>query len=205
MPVTRAQAGPPGPVPPVPLPVPLPLVSTGRMPVPPLRPVSRRDGQDVPHVPAGVVVGKDRPLQVPGRGAVGAQHLGRGEYRVRGVVRGELGGRVGPDGVFGERGRLELHRALGPGIVRAGVDTGSGRAAVIAFNLANPGEDTPGQAWAGLRRTHVPGQVGGRDVRQGQRARAPGQAGARLAGCRNFCSERRVSPIVCAVAHGVAD
>jgi hypothetical protein len=28
-------------------------------------------------------------------------------------VRGELGGRVGPDGVFGERGRLELHRSLG--------------------------------------------------------------------------------------------
>jgi len=45
MPVTRAQAGPPGPVPPV---------STERMPVPPFRPVSCRDGQDVPDVPAGM-------------------------------------------------------------------------------------------------------------------------------------------------------
>src|SRR6185437_15859486 len=135
MPVTRAQAGPPGPlplvwagrmlVPPGPVlpvyagrmlvpPGPVLPVYAGRMLVPPpRRPVSCRDGQDVPDVPAGVVVGEARPLQVPGRGTVGAQHPGRGEDRVLGVVRGELGGRVGPDGVFGERGRLELHRPLG--------------------------------------------------------------------------------------------
>jgi len=50
---------------------------------------------------------------VPAPRAVGAEHPGRGEDGVRGVVRGELGGPVGPDGVFGERGRLELHRPLG--------------------------------------------------------------------------------------------
>src|SRR5689334_8900613 len=138
MPVTRAQAGPPG-------------------AVPLLRAVSRRDGQDVPDVPARVVVGEDRPLQVPGRGTVGAQHPGRGEDRVLGVVRGELGGRVGPDGVFGERGRLELHRPLGALAVLAPMHATRRGPAVVRFHRADPRQHLPGQPRAGPGRRLVPG------------------------------------------------
>src|SRR5690349_3301584 len=153
MPVTRAQGGPPGPVPPGAL----PPVSAGWTPVPPLRAVARRDGQDVPDVPAGVVVGEDRPLQVPGRGTVGAQHPGRGEDRVLGVVRGELGGRVGPDGVFGERGRLELHRPLGALAVLAPMHATRRGPAVVRFHRADPRQHLPGQPRAGPGRRLVPG------------------------------------------------
>ena len=93
-----------------------------------------------------------------------------------------LAGVVGVDGVLGEGGGLELHRALGAGEVRAGMDAGRIRLAVVAFDLADPGQHAPGQARAGLRRGQVQGQVGGRDAREGQRCRAAGQAGAGLAG-----------------------
>src|SRR6266568_3442777 len=91
-------------------------VLPGRMTGPGGRGVPGGDGQHVPDVPAGMVVGEDRlaePRRRPAGHAVGAQHPGGGVDRVRGIVGGEPGGRVGPDGVFGERGRLELHRPLG--------------------------------------------------------------------------------------------
>src|SRR6266566_4921744 len=199
MPVTRAQAGPsPGPVPDlaphrvadlVPdlaphrvadlMPRPVPMPRAGRLPVPPRRPVPRRDGQDVPHVPAGVVVGEDRPPQVPAPGAVGAEHPGRGEDGVLRVVRGEPGGPVGPDGVFGERGRLELHRPLGALAVLALVYPAGRGPAVVRFHRADPGQHLPGEPPAGPSRRLVPGQVVRRDPGRGGRGRGQGRRAER--------------------------
>ena len=71
MPVTRAQAGPPGPVPPV---------STERMPVPPLRLVSSRHDQDVPdghqearHAVETTSPGRGNPPGPPGAVAAAAE------------------------------------------------------------------------------------------------------------------------------------
>src|SRR5260370_31442222 len=109
------------PVPLVPRMMPVPQVPAVRM-LPdvtvgaPGRPVPAGDGQHVPDVPPGGVVGEDRPPE-PGRratrGAVGAQHPGSGENRVRRVLRGEAAGPVRLDGVLGGGGRLALPRPLG--------------------------------------------------------------------------------------------
>jgi len=57
------------------------------------------------------------PAWVSGCGAGGAEHRGGGVDRVRGVVRSQRLRRAGVDRVASEGGGLELHRALGAGVV----------------------------------------------------------------------------------------
>src|SRR6202021_1443481 len=90
---------------------------------------------------------------------------------------------VDDDLVLDEGGGLELHRAFSPGVVRAGVDAGGVRLAVVALDCADPGEHGPGQARAGRGCAHVEGEVGRGDAVQGFEAGAAGQASAGLAGC----------------------
>jgi len=135
--------------------------------------VPRGDGEHVPDVPAGMVVGEDRLPEArrrPARGAVCAQHPGGGEDRVRGVVRGERAGRVGSDGVFGEGGGLELHRPLGALAVPALVDAACRGPAIVRFHRPDPREHLPGKPRTGPGRVPVPGQVARRDARQAGRA-----------------------------------
>jgi hypothetical protein len=136
-------------------------------PVPPGRPVRvpHGQGEHVPDVPAGVVVGEDRRPESgrPARHAVGAQHPGRREDRVGGVVGGQPDGSVGPDGVFGERGGLELHRPLRALVVLAAVHAAGPGLAVVRFHRADPREHLPGQPGAGPGGVPVQGQVPGGD------------------------------------------
>jgi len=132
-----------------------------------------------------VVVGEDRLLDARGLAvarAVGAQHPGGGEDGVRGVIGAERLAGVGVDGELAEGAGQELHRALGSGEVRAGVNAGEGRPAVVAFDLADARQDRPGQAGAGLRGADVPGQVVRGDISPGQGDRLSGKV---TAGCLN--------------------
>src|SRR6266568_9208903 len=153
------------PVPQVPAVRTLPDVTVGALG----RRVPGGDGQHVPDVPPGVVVGEDGPPE-PGRraarGAVGAQHPRGGEDGVRRVVRGEAAGRVDLDGVLGEGGRLELHRPLGALAVLAVVDAPRVRPAVVRLHRPDSREHLPGEPGAGPGRAPVPGQVARRDGRQ---------------------------------------
>src|SRR5260370_34089977 len=175
--VTRAQAGLPDPVRPSVVAV---TMTTERVAFPPGRLVPGGDGEDVPDVPAGVVVREDGPPE-PGRraarGAVGAQHPRGGENGGRRVLRGEAAGRVNLDGVLGEGGRLELHRPLGALAVLAVVDAARRGPAVVRLHRPDPGEHLPSQPGAGPGRAPVPGQVPGRNGGRAGPARPGGRAG----------------------------
>jgi ParB-like chromosome segregation protein Spo0J len=86
---------------------------------------------------------------------VRAQHGGGGVDRVGGVVRAQRDAGVGVDRVLGEGGRLELHRAFRPGVIRTRLNARGLGLAVVTFDPADAREDRPRQARAGLSRSHI--------------------------------------------------
>src|SRR6266516_3304141 len=145
--------------------------------------VAGGEGEDLVGVPAGVVVGQDGVVLGGGAGhggagvggggggggqPVAAEFVGGGGDGVLGLV--DVGGgavAVGVPGGGGAVADVELHRA---GAAAEGVDArgdaGGTAAAVVGFDLADPGQQLPGQRRAGVGGLDVQGQVPRGDIRQ---------------------------------------
>src|SRR6266496_4043090 len=110
--------------------------------------------------------------------AAGMACGGGGGVGVLGWVEGGGGAvAVGVPGGGGAVADVELHRA---GAAAEGVDArgdaGGAGAAVVGFDLADPGQQLPGQRRAGVGGLEVQGQVPRGDIRQRKRTRLDGRA-----------------------------
>src|SRR6266498_1368454 len=143
--------------------------------------VAGGEGEDLVDVPAGVVVALDGVVLGGGAGdggagvgggwvgggqAVGAEFVGGGGDGVVGVV--DVGGGAVavavPGGGWAVAG-VELHGAGAAAVgVDAAVDAGGGGAAVVGFDLADAGQQLPGQLRAGARGADVQRQVLPRNI-----------------------------------------
>jgi hypothetical protein len=126
--------------------------------------VGRRPAQHRVDVSLRVVVGEDRAADVGGC-AGRFQVVGGREDRVGGIPAVGAAVAVGVDAVAGPGRGQELHRPAGAGLVDGAAlpAGGGGGAAVVAFDLANPGEHRPRHA-VGDACLLVEEQVVGRDV-----------------------------------------